>query len=339
MATRTTKTNEENQRNVNYPDTPYSAFTMTPGQDRFTHLNPVLSFGSITTSQLHGGFNTQGKQLGNCPRSLPAFLTHPPGLRLRDSSPRELERSFQHQYYTQELAGIPIQALPGQSNWESESRWVDQEDAHPRVQTDGEGRASEVIMYYPREQRRDTSGKDNATHKEKHLSESVQYNRLTITESEFADSPLAHSIPTNAPEFRNYTEGYREIMGQSPPAQNSKEDYTEASQHLLHTPVQRQQPPVPDTPLCLPMVQYLPSELPNIRAEFQELANCARTFLLSAGYKDIEGRTAVGWAQFLRRVYLLDKQMHPSLVIQFIKKPVNWRKLEQMIQELETPDF
>ncbi|KAF9072215.1 hypothetical protein BDP27DRAFT_1361273 [Rhodocollybia butyracea] len=182
-------------------------------------------------------------------------------------------------------------------------------------------------MYYPREQRRDTSGEDNATHEEKHLSESVQYNRLTIAESEFADSPLAHSTPTNAPEFRNYTEGYREIMGQSPPAQNSEEDYTEASQHLLHTPVQRRQPP------------YLPSELPNIRAEFQELANCARTFLLSAGYKDIEGRTAVGWAQFLRRVYLLDEQMHPSLVIQFIKKPVNWRKLEQMIQELETPDF
>ncbi|KAJ3756470.1 hypothetical protein EV360DRAFT_71954 [Lentinula raphanica] len=194
-----------------------------------------------------------------------------------------------HQYYTPESAGIPVRAAPGQFNLANELELADELPSVQRssaAPTQGQELLADLVATERRV---------------------FPLNRQTLWMSPLLaeSTPAVHDTNTcRSPTFHIYSEGYREVMGKSPPAHHTSPRV--APDTHIRSLAARQQ--VDNSPF---------------QNELLNLVGPAHSLLNALGFHT-KGRTNVGILRLLQQIVrLTDDEVTPELMCNL--SPAAWQ--------------
>ncbi|KAJ3817919.1 hypothetical protein F5880DRAFT_1687907 [Lentinula raphanica] len=324
MATRTFTFEEvEVEEDIRYA--PYSFHILTPTSRNIVRGTPAhFSNNAEDTTPLH--FPERGRHLGQAPRPRSLLPVHVRTEVQCTAASQEPERSFRHQYYTPESAGIPVRAAPGQSNLANELELADElppVQRSPAAPTRGQELLADLVatercVSPPNRQsvsnscpRYNTPPTLEVSHEYHNSMDHPTKDIMDVSIDKPPDRqihrsllghPLAESTPaihdTNSrwsPTFRTYLEGYREVMSESPPAHHTSPRVA------------------PDTPIRRLAARQQVDDSAS-QNELLNLVGPARSLLNALGFHT-EGRTNIGILRLLQRiVWLTDDEVTPELM-------------------------
>ncbi|KAJ3718748.1 hypothetical protein C8R42DRAFT_723267 [Lentinula raphanica] len=380
MATRTFIT-EDIEEDIRY--TPYSFHVLTPNSCNITRITPAQLQDTTANTALH--FPERGRPLGRAPHNrslspLPHRSTQP-----QRSAPPHLERSLQHQYYTPESVGIPIQHNPGQDNFAVEMELADTPPRRPAstLPTQGQMLLAELAAnagHHPPQQQdipthQPSSGSmhgrdvpsQTGTPPQQALNRSTsQPYQTPPTPEEFHEylreieqennrrsniilddpplgrhRPLGHPLAESTPfvhddaagrttQFRSYSDGYWEIMGESP--------LHSRNLHVPDTPVRRMARRHSED-----HSSHSKSSLASNHASTQCLlhhyANLARTLLINVGIENQGTLTAVGWLRLFRQIMNTPEECLSDNIRQALRMPQVTQRTNYLSTIIAQPDY
>ncbi|KAJ3767478.1 hypothetical protein FB446DRAFT_793155 [Lentinula raphanica] len=325
MATRTFTFEEvEVEEDIRY--TPYSFHILTPTSRNIVRGTPAhFSDNAEDTTPLH--FPERGHHVGQAP--CPTHSLSPVRVQTevqRIAASQEPERSFRHQYYTPESAEIPVRAAPGQSTLANELELADEippVQRSPAAPTRGQELLADLVaterhVSPPNQQsvsnsrpRYRTPPTPEVFHEYLDSMEHPTKDIMDVSIDEPPDRrahrpllghPMAESTPaahgTNSrrsPTFQTYSEGYREVMSESPPIHHTSPRVTP------NTPIRR-----------LAACQQIDNSVSQ--NALLNLVGPARNLLNALGFHT-EGRTNIGILRLLQQIVrLTDDEVTPELM-------------------------